>query len=147
MRTKFAVMAAALLALVCLAPAARADSTGTISTKGPYAEADVYSIDANGIYWEVYVYSSTASNKAPGGPATGSAVTYAFYVIYDTNTGAFDEGFGYIDGTLSVDKKLTSASLSASGTLTSFFDGSTHSVDLDLDFTSDGPAETVNENI
>ena len=144
MKMKFAAIAAALLALVSMAPSALAQaSSGTISTKGPYAEADIYSTDASGIYREIYVYSSTATTKQPGGPPAGSAVTYAYYIISDTNTGAFDEGFGYINGTLTEGKKFSSASLVASGTLVSFFDGSAHAADLSLDFTPSGPAENV----
>ena len=146
MKMKVAAVAVAMVALVSLVPStlAQAASSSTISTKGPFAGADIYSIDANGICREVYVYSSTVATKSPGGPAVGSAVTYAYYYVVDTTTSPetiLDAGFGYIDGTLTVAKKLTSASLSASGTLTSFVDSSSHSVAADLDFTPSGPAQ------
>jgi len=145
MRIKIAVVAAAFLTVMSLDSAAQAQaSSGTISTKGPFAEADIFGVDSSGIYREIYVFSSTSTNHSPGGPSTGSAVTYAYYLIVDANTGTFlDEGFGYLDGTLTVGKKLDSASLTATGTATSFFDSSTHSVDVDLTFTPSGPLQTT----
>jgi hypothetical protein len=147
MKTKVLAVAASLLTLMSLAPAALAQaSSGTIATKGPFAEADIFSVDASGILREVFIFSSTSTDKSPGGPATGSAVTGAFYLIVDTNTDTLlDEGSGFIDGTLTVAKKLTSASLSASGTLTSFIDGSEHDIAVDLAFTPNGPPENESD--
>jgi hypothetical protein len=142
---RITTIAAALLALVTLVPSTWGQaSTGTISIKGPFAEADILHFDPNtNLNHEVFVLSSTAAIKVPGGPAVGSAETIALYAIYDATTGVVsDSGSGFIDGTLSVADNHSSASLVASGTLTSsVLPNTTLTVAFDLGFTPNGPAE------
>jgi hypothetical protein len=146
MKRAFASIAVAFLSVVSLAQSALAGSSGTVSSKGPFAEADVASIDSKGIYREIYVFASTSTDHQPGGPSAGSPFAFAVYVVVDTNTNTLiDEGIGTIDATFSVAKKLGSASISASGTILSLFDNSPHTVTVDLSLTADAPAETASE--
>jgi hypothetical protein len=143
MKTTLASVAVALLLVMSLASPAMAGSTGTVSSKGPFTEADIYSVDSKGIYREIYVYGSTSTDHQPGGPPAGSLFAYVVYLVIDTNTNTFiDEGIGIVDATPVVGKKLASATLTASGTAYSFVDNSPHTVTVDLDFTADSAVET-----
>jgi len=117
-------------------------SSGTISSKGPFVDADIYSTDSNGIYREIYVDASTSTNHQPGGPPANSSFTFVEYFTYDSNTGSYDAGYGYIGGTFKVAANLASASLTASGTAYSVYDNSPHTVTLDLSLTASGPKMT-----
>ena len=144
MMIKHAMFAAVSLALLGLPQAATAqNSSGQINSKGPFVEADIYSYDADGIYREIYVYTSTTTDHQPGGPPYNSTFAIVFYDIYNTITGQYDFGSGFLDApTLSVDKKLVFGSLNASGTAYSFIDGSAHTVSLALRFAPNGPQIT-----
>jgi hypothetical protein len=143
MKTTLASVAVALLLVMSLASPAMAGSSGTISSKGPFTEADIYSVDSSGIYREIYVYASTSTDHQPGGPPAGSLFAYVIYLVVDTNTNTLiDEGSGLVDATPVVGKKLGSASVTAAGTAYSFIDNSAHTVSVDLNFTADSPVET-----
>jgi hypothetical protein len=137
------VGAVAFLVVMSLVPSAMATSTGTVSSKGPFLDADIYSVDSNGIYREIYVAAGTTTSHQPGGPPANSPFVFVEYVVVDTTTNTLlDVGGGYIDGTFTVAKFFGSGSVSASGTVYSFIDGSAHTVSVDLSLTASGsPSE------
>jgi hypothetical protein len=90
MKTTLASIVVAFVIMVSLASSAFAQvSSGTISSKGPYVDADIYSTDPNGIYREIYVDASTTTDHHPGGPPAGSPFVFVIYFIEDTITGTF----------------------------------------------------------
>jgi hypothetical protein len=136
------VVAVAFLVVMSLAPSAMATSTGTVSSKGPLLDADVSSTDSNGIYREIFVEAGTTTSHTPGGPPANSPFVFVEYFYSDPNTGVFDAGSGFIDGTFTIAKNLTTGSVTASGTAYSFYDGSAHTVTVDLSLTASGSAFT-----
>ncbi|HWE39851.1 MAG TPA: hypothetical protein VG406_25095 [Isosphaeraceae bacterium] len=139
MKVIHAFLIAATMAAGLAQPAFGQASSGTVSSKGPFLDADIFSVGSDGVYREIYVDAGASSNHQPGGPPAGSAFVFVIYVTQDAS-GNFDEGFGLIDGTFTIDKKLTSGSITASGTVYSLFDGSPHTVSVSLDLTPSGPA-------
>jgi hypothetical protein len=142
MKTAVASLVVAFLGMISLVSSALAGSTGTISSKGPFVDAAIYSVDSSGNTTEIYVDASTATDHQPGGPPAGSTFVFAEYVVFDTTGALIDYGYGYIDGSFTVAKKLTSGSVTASGTVYSAVDGSAHTVDLSLTLTPSGPSST-----